>query len=344
MDPMAETLLADRLLDAGVEYLLAELSGDRLAEVLARDANDLLDAVDDTPLQEVVQREAVQQTALVLVDRIGGSAVIEPLVTGIADAVYELSANDEHQLGEVIDRAQVQALVRKVLSMPTLRDELLRRMADSPVVAQVASWFVTRLVSDVMQQNRELAERVPGVSSLLSLGDKAVGKVRGARSRHLDQFLGDLAGRGTQVALRRLTSAVQHTLHEAPIEDAAMEIWDLHAEDPVSGLKGYLSQQELRELVGVIADIVLLVRQTDYFRALLRAGIDVFFDDYGSRPLGAVLAEAGLSRDDVLAEVQRYGPPVVRALKADGRLESLIRTRLRPFFHSERVRGILAGC
>lgn len=340
MDPK---VTADRLLDAGVEYVLGEVSGDRLGEVLARDVDDLLDAADVTPLAQVVPREAVQATALTLVDRVGGSAVIEPLVGGIADAVYELSANDEHRLGDVIDREQVQVLVRKVLSMPTLRDELLRRMGESPVVAQVASWFVTRLVSDVMQQNREMAERVPGVSSLLSLGDKAAGKVRGARSRHFDQFLGDLAGRGAQAALRRLTSAVQHTMHEAPIEDAAMEIWDLHADDTVSGLKEYLSKDDLRELAGIVADLVSILRQTEYFEALLGAGIGVFFDAYGERPLGEVLTEAGLSRADVLAEVQRYAPPVVEALKADGRLEKLIRTRLEPFFRSEQVLGILSA-
>lgn len=193
--------LADRLLDAQVRFVLAELSGDRLAEVVARDVDDLLAVAARTTPAELADPEDVKRTARLLVERAGGSELVAPLVTGIAAAVYDLTANDEHRLGDVVDRDQVRALVRTVLGMRSLHEELLTRLGESPVVATVASWFVSKLVSDVMQQNRELAERLPGMSSLLSVGERAANRVRGATSRHLDQFLGDMAGKGAQLAL-----------------------------------------------------------------------------------------------------------------------------------------------
>lgn len=336
------TALANRLLDAQVDYILTELSGDRLAEVLARDIDDLLGIAATTTVSDLADAEQIKATAYKILDQAGGSALIQPLVSDIADAIYQLTANDEHHLGEVIDRDQVHALVAKVISMRSLHEEVMTRLSESPVVATVASWFVTKLVSDVMQQNRELAERVPGVSSLLSVGERAANKMRGATSRHLDQFLGDMAGRGAQLALRRVNTAIRHTMQEAPLQDAAMEVWDLHADDKISGLKNYLTQDDLRELAEIVHELWLILRNTEYFQALIGAGIDVFFDSYGAFPVSSLLTELGLTRDDLVTEVQRYAPAVVGALKADGRLEGLIRARLEPFFHSEAVLALLA--
>lgn len=336
------TALANRLLDAQVDYILTELSGDRLAEVLARDIDDLLAIAETTTVSDLAGAEQIKATAYKILDQAGGSALIQPLVSDIADAIYQLTANDEHRLGEVIDRDQVHALVAKVISMRSLHEEVMIRLSESPVVATVASWFVTKLVSDVMQQNRELAERVPGVSSLLSVGERAANKMRGATSRHLDQFLGDMAGRGAQLALRRVNTAIRHTLREAPLQDAAMEVWDLHADDTISGLKNYLTQDDLRELAEIVHELWLILRNTEYFQALIGAGIDVFFDSYGKYPVSLLLTELGLTRDDLVTEVQRYAPAVIGALKADGRLEDLIRARLEPFFHSESVLALLA--
>jgi hypothetical protein len=336
------TALADRLLDAQVEFILAEVTGDRLAAVAARDVDDLLATFETTTVADLVDRGHVKATAKVILDPVAGSPVIEAMVDGVSQAIYQLAAADEHHLGEVIDREQVEALVRKVLSMRSLHEEVFKRLSESPVVGTVASRFVTQLVGDVMQQNRERIERVPGVASLLSVGDFAASKVRGATSRHLDQFIGDVAGKGTQWALKRVNNAVRHTMYEGPVQEAVMEVWDLHADDTIGGLRNYLSEEELRELAAIGYEIWLILRNTAYFQDLIDAGVDVFFDLYGSHTVVQLLTELGVTRDDLVAEVQRYAPGVVDALKKDGRLERLVRERLEPFFHSDTVLGLLA--
>jgi hypothetical protein len=333
--------VAEQLLDAQVEYILGEVSGERLAEVVARDVDDLLAVLDATPVVQLVHRDDVKATAYLIVDQPGGSELVRGMVVALGETIYQHTANDEHHLGDIVDREQVQALVRKVIGMRRLHEEIFRRLSESPTVATVASWFVTRLVSDVMQQNRQLAEKVPGVSSLLSLGDKAANRVRGATSRHFDEFVGDLAGKGAQAALRRLNNAIQHTVSDAPLEDAAMEVWDLQAEDKISGLRDFVTQDELGELSAAVYEIWLGMRGTEYFRELLGAGIDVFFDLYGGHSVSTLLGELDVSRDDLVREVQRFAPAVVDALRQDGRLEALIRARLEPFFYSDAVLKIL---
>lgn len=336
--------LAERLLDAQVAFILAELSAQRLPDVVARDVDDLLKATASITVSQLVDREQVKTGVReIVLGKAGGSEVVRSMTLAVADAVYVHSANDEHRLGEVVDRDQVRRLIATIIGMRTLHEEVLERLSKSPVVATVASWFVTKLVSDVMQQNRERAEKIPGVSSLFAVGERAADRVRGATSRHLDQFLGDMAGKGAQLAMRRVNTAIRHTMNEAPLEEAVMEVWDLHADDHVSGLKDYLSQEELRELAEIGHEIWTDVRGTEYLGEVVSSGIDVFFDTYGDHPLPALLADLDLDRDDVVREVLRYVPRIVEALEADGQLAALIRARLEPFFRSDAVRELLAG-
>ena len=332
--------VAERLLDAQVEYLLGELSGPRLAQVIERDVDDLLGLAAKVTVADVVDPSDVQALVRRLVDRTGGSTLLAELVQAVADAVYDLSASQDHTLGEVVDRDPVEALVAKVLSMRQLHDRALDRMAESPLVATVATRFVSKIVADFVQQNRERAERLPGMSSLLSLGTSAAARVRSAT---VDQFLGDAAGRSTQFAIRHTNNALRELMREAPLQGAAMEIWDLHADEPIGDLREYLSKQDLRELAVLVHEIIGSARGTEYAGELLDECVAVFFERYGERDLASLLPELGITRDDVAAEAARFVPRALEAARSTGALAQFVRARLAPFYASEQVRAILAG-
>jgi len=335
--------LAGRLLDAQVEYLVAELTGERLAEVVARDVDDVLALAARLSVGEVVAADAVKDAGRLLLDRVGDSPVVEDMTGALSDAMYDLSASDEFRLGDVVDREQVAALLAKLLSMRQLQDRALDRMTESPLVAIVASKFVTKIVSDFLQQNRARAEKLPGMSSLLSLGTSAANKVRSPFDRHLDQLLGDAAGKSAQYALRRTNNAIRELIHDAPLQDAGLELWDLHAGEPIGELREYLSQQDLRELVLIVRRLLAQARTSDYAGHVLDAGIDVFFERYGARDIASLVDELGLDRDTLVEQVLRFARPALEAARTDGTLAKLIRARLEPFFTSQPVLALLGG-
>jgi ribosomal silencing factor RsfS len=334
--------LADQLLDAQVEFVIAEMTGDRLLEVIDRDVRDFVQVAESIVVADAISREHVKATARQYVEIVGDSSVIELMATELAEAVYALAAADEHKLGVVIGRDHVEALVAKVLGMRAMRDRALERLTESPIVATVASWFVNKIVTDFMQTNADRAERIPGVGQVFGAGRRAAGVVRGQADRHLGDLLGDVAGRGAQFALRQLVNAIRETMDEAPLYDAAMEIWDLHADEPVSNLREYLTQEDLHELVSIIHEIWLTLRDTEYFVAAVDAGIDVFFDNYGSFTVGGLLTELGVERDQLVADAQLLVPPAIEAIKGTGLLERMVRARLEPFWKSEAVLALLA--
>ena len=330
--------LADRLLDAQVYYVVAELSADRLPEVLARAVDDMFDLAGALVLQDVIDAEQAKIVVRRMADRSVGSSLVADLVGQLADALYLSDVGDRYDLGSVVTRESVEALVDKVLGMRTFHDRALDRLAESPAVSVVAAKFVSKIISDFVAQNRAMAQKVPGMSSLLSLGTSAAGMVRNP----FDQRLGDAAGRSAQYAMRRAnTIAARATLDEAPVREAAMEMWDLHARERVSELRRYLAAEDLRELAGLVYRLMLEARDSAFVGELLDMCVDVIFARYGQWDLASLLTEVGIDRDDLVEDLAGFAPPIIEAAKQDGRLAALVRARLEPFFRSPAVLALL---
>ncbi|WP_330253957.1 hypothetical protein OG874_05040 [Nocardia sp. NBC_00565] len=331
--------IAERLLDAQVEFLLAEVSGDRFAEVVARDVESVIGVADTLIFRDVVGIDQAKETVRTVIDLIGGSPVIADMVGVFADSIYDnIAENNDYTLGQVVDREPVEALLEKIFGMHQAQERILERLTESPLVATVASKFVDKLISDFMDANKQIAGKIPGVSSLISMGQSAA---KTAKKATESTFIGDMAGKGAVFALKRTNNAIREMLRDAPVHDAAMEFWDLHADEPVSGLRDYLSQKDLNELVLLCYEIAVTTREKEYFGLLVEECVDVFFTKYGDYTLAAMLPELGLSGDDIAKEILRYGPAVIEGAKRNGVLGKLIRERLEPFYTSDVVLGIL---
>ncbi|MGW1741088.1 hypothetical protein ACWCPQ_20025 [Nocardia sp. NPDC001965] len=92
----------------------------------------------------------------------------------------------------------------------------------------------------------------------------------------------------------------------------------------------------------ISAGIAVTTREKEYFGLLAAECVQVCHEKYRDHTLAALLAELGLTGEDIVAEILRYGPAVVEAAKRDGVLAGLIRERLEPFYHSEEVLKILS--
>ncbi|HJQ42379.1 MAG TPA: hypothetical protein VJ831_04800 [Jatrophihabitantaceae bacterium] len=339
---MGEPTIAEQLLEAQVQFVLSELSSERLRDVVARDVDDVLRIAATLKISDVVDPVAVKDAGRRLVGDIGGSPVVANMAAALSDGIYDMSAGEHHLLGDVLDRDAVLALVQHALTLHTLTDRALDRLTESPIVATIASRFVTKIVGDFLQQNRARAEKVPGMSTVLNLGSGAVSKVRGATDRHLDQLLGDAAGKGATYALKRTNNAIRELIRDAPLEAAAMELWDLHANEPIGDLREYLSKDELREFVLRVHAIVVAARNTEFTGELVDTCIDVFFAQYGDYDVARILSELGITRDHLVEDITTFAEPVIDAVRVDGVLEEFIRARLAPFFRSEKVAAILS--
>lgn len=186
-----------------------------------------------------------------LLATVPGSVATTTLVQAGADIVYR-GPEEPVAAADVIDRAQVEAAVDHALGFTPALERALDSLSDSPMVGTVASRFVSRIVVDVLQANRSVAEKIPGVGSIMSLGTNAASKVIGVADKPLQQLVGDTTGKGAAFALRRLNKVVIQTLEDPATRDALLEIWDRVAELPIEGLEGHVALEDVRRAAGTV--------------------------------------------------------------------------------------------
>ena len=338
---MTSPSLADQLIDAQVAYVIDQLTGDTLTANIAEVVDDLLSQGARITVSELVDQEAVKpivRRALLSAPASTGAA---ELVDAATDVVYAGPAVP-FTAGELVVREQVEALIDELLGMSAIVERSLERLTDSPLVGTVASRFMGRIVGEVLQANRAVAGKVPGLGSLMDFGTSAASKViEGAADKQFESLIGDTAGKGAQFAVRRLNRIIVETLRDPTTRDAVLQVWDLLAEEPVGGLDRYAEREEVGRLVEAVHGLVATAAGTEHLAALADSMVDAFFGKYGEHPVATLLGELEVGRDDLVADLTVLVPRIIDSARVDGGLERLVRARVEPFFHSPAVAAIL---
>lgn len=334
--------VALQLLDAQVDYHLGRLTGDQLAPTVAVLAEELLDAAGRHSIDDLVDRDAVKDIVARALGTVPGSAAVGGLIELVTEVVLEGPA-EPYSIGDLVDRERFELLLDELLALNPQLEQALDRLTESPLVGTIATRFMGRIVGEVLQANKTVADKVPGLGQLMSFGTTAASRVMGAADKQFEGLLGDAVGKGGTYAVRRLNRILIETLRDPTTRDAVLEVWDLVAQAPVGGLSGYASREETLGLVDAVHDLTVSTLANEHIADLGAAIIDAFFERFGGHTPTELLDEMGLSRADLVADLVRIAPGVVAALRSTGELERIVRTQLEPFYASPEVAALLDG-
>ncbi len=339
-DASSAESLAEKLLDAQVAHHLARLTGDRLPATVSRLVDDLLAASAAQPIADLVDRDAAVTVVTRLLQSVPGSAAAGAVVEVLADIVHDGPA-DRHPLGELVAREQVEALLDRLIALSPVLEGALERLTASPLVGTVASRFMGRIVGEVLQANKAVTDRVPGLGSLMSFGTSAASKVMGAADKQFEGLIGDTMGRGGTYAVRRLNKILVETVRDPTTREAVLQVWDLAADEPISGLSRSVTRAQLAGVVDALHEMVATAAGGEPAGGMVDAVVDALLERLGGYTPIELLDELGLDRVEVVVEMARLAPAVVDALRESGELERIIRAQLAPFYDSEEVRSLL---
>ena len=333
--------LAQQLLDAQVAYHLDQLSGARLEATVTRLAEDLLDGAAKHQLDDLVDRDAITEIVVRALGTVPGSAALGGIVE-LATAVAHDGPDEPYPLGDVVDRERVEAVLDELLALHPVLERALERLTDSPLVGTLASRFMGRIAGEVLQANKAVADKVPGLGSLMSLGTSAASKAMGAADKQFEALIGGTVGKGGTFAVRRLNRIVIETRQDPTTREALLQVWDLMAREPVAGLDRYASLDELSGVVDAFHELAVTTVATERVAELVAVVVQGFFDRFGGYTPTELLDELDLSRDDLVSDLVRLAPGVVDALRKTGDLERILRGHLEPFFASPEVTELLS--
>ncbi|MEI2732342.1 MAG: hypothetical protein V9G08_10150 [Dermatophilaceae bacterium] len=335
--------VAESLLQAQTDWIVAGLTGPDLDAFIDHDVAQFFAIAADHPVREFVDVTALRHTARRMVRIAATSRVGADLATVLPQALHGDPAAADYRLGDVIERADVAALVDAFLSMRHATTKALDRLADSPRVGTVASKFVARILADAVAQNREWAEKVPGVSSLFSLGTSAAQRVRSVADRPLDAVFADATDKGTRFAIRRTNAAILDVLANAPVREAALESWDLQADESMRELYDYLRGADVTQIAALVHRLSAHAAASPYAAHAVDVCVTAAFDRYADQDLASVLRHLGVTRRDLVTQVRRHLPQAIHTMAASGDLSRLVRARLEPFYRSAEVFTILGA-
>jgi hypothetical protein len=333
--------LSQRLLDAQVRFHLDRLTGDRLATTVSELADDVLAASGRHTIEELVDREAVKAIVVRALATVPGSAAVGGIVELATTVAYD-GPDEPYPIGELVDRERVEAVLDALLALNPVLERLLERLVASPLVGTVASRFMGRIVGEVLQANKAVTDKVPGLGSLMSFGTSAASKVMGAADRQFEGLIGDTVGKGGTFAVRRLNRIVIETLRDPTTREAVLQAWDLLAEERVHGLSRYADREEVSRVVDAVHELTVATVANEHVAHLGEVVVDAFFDRFGAHTPTALLDELGLSRDDLVADLVRIAPRVLDAVQESGDLERMLRAQLEPFYSSDEVSALLS--
>ena len=332
--------IAQRLLDAQVAHHLDRLSGDRLASTVSDLAADLFAASGKHQIADLVDRDAIKAIVSRALATVPGSAAVSGIVE-LATAVVHDGPTKPYPLGDLVDRAQVEVLLDEVLALTPVLERALERLTESPLAGTMVSRFMGRIVGEVLQANKAVADKVPGLGSLMMLGTSAASKMMGAADKQFEGLFSDTAGKGGTFAVRRMNRIVIETLQDPTTREALLQVWDLISQEPVTGLGDHLSREEIAGLVDAVHDLAVTTIADEHVAHLGDVVVEAFFERFGGYTPTELLDELDLSRDDLVADLVRIAPGVVDLLRETGDLERIVRAQLEPFYASAEVAALL---
>ncbi len=332
--------VAQQLLEAQVAHHLERLGDEHLAGTVTDLADALIAAAGRQPITDLVDREAVKAIVGRSLVTVPGSAAVGGIIQLVTEVLLEGPA-EPYPVGELVDRQQLEVVLDELLALNPLLEKALERLTDSPLVGTIATRFMSRIVGEVLQANKAVADKVPGLGALMSFGTNAATRVVGAADKQLEGLLGETVGKGGTFAVRRLNRILIETLRDPTTRDAILEVWDLVAAAPVGGLGQHASREDTAGVVDAVHDLTVSTLANVHIAELGAAIVDGFFERFGGYTPTELLDELDIDRADVVADLVRIAPTVVAALRESGDLERIVRDRLEPFYASPQVAAIL---
>ncbi|HEX5362523.1 MAG TPA: hypothetical protein VFW49_15780 [Fluviicoccus sp.] len=325
--------VAAQLLDAHAAHILAQLSGETLDTTIDREASAFLDWVDARPLNTFATAERVHTLALERVlDSEPTPALIAEIVAIVKD-IWNSPVNETTYIHQIIEHKHYNDIVDNIAGREKLRNDIIHTIVGNPVYGRLLSDVIYDAISDYMQHN-PLTKNVPGMSSLMKMGK---GLVEGAGGSAVKGYL----QKNIQAIVGRSERTIQGILDARQIHNVAEQLWNKSRGLPLSTARQYFNEKDLDQLSYIIEEAWNHIRRTDYIRAQVKTGIDGWFSRNGNRKAGDVLADLGVSRDILLAEIKTSARVIVGEMAASGFLEARVREQLAAFYGSDVVSGLL---
>ena len=320
------------MLEAHVQFELQCWAPKRAEETLATELHALIGWLEQIPVGDLIDSESVVGwiQELVLARPIGPE-LQQQLLTSVL-AVRQAAAAETATVGEILPEAEFEEIARAAVGMRDLQEAVVTQITSSEVYAKLISHVLYEGLKGYLTEENPVSKRVPGASSIMKLGQSAIGNAAPGLSQGIDKQLMGFVNSNISDAMRDSREYLKDALTEERLMETAAEIYEEAAEAELGEAAAQLSPESLQEISVAIFGAWDHLRTTDTVARLIEAPIVDFFDRWSDEPVGKVLIAAGVNADELVSALSPTAAAAVDRAYQDGYLEERIRARLTPFY------------
>ncbi|MCC2636397.1 MAG: hypothetical protein K0Q68_116 [Moraxellaceae bacterium] len=332
---------AKRLLDAHVEYVMSQLQGPALTALLAREVDELFADASRITLDEAVTPAMIKATVLSYAVEIELSGAIPELVGDIARALYAHPVHGNTTLNDLLPDGLFEEFLDKGLEMRELHEWIVHEAIANPVYSALATDIVVEGIRGYLHHGGARVRSLPGLRQASALGSGLLRNALPAIEETLEESLRTYLQKSLRDLLQGSEEFLLGLFDQEQVRSLALEAWDIVKDKRIADFQEGVSSLDIEEFFVIGYEAWRHVRGTPLYSAMIEAGIDAFFDKYGSTPLRELIDEMGVSREIALREATRFAPHVLGALHQKHLLEPLVRRHLAGFYASAAVAAIV---
>lgn len=334
--------VAERLLDAHVAFMIAQLEKEPLRLNIEEELDHALAAAEKITLNEAVTRDQIKDTVRTYAVDLDLHGALPELVGDIARAIYTHDIHDRTAINDLVTDKQFIELFDQLMAMKELREKIIKQSIGNPLYGALVSDVLYNGIKGYINDN-PLTKNSQVAASALKIGKSLLSKASPGLEQSLEDGIKRYISGNIKASQRTTEKFIRARLEDDSVKDRALELWDEHKHRKIAEVREYISERDVEEGFVTGYEYWRRLRKTEYYWTIIATGIDAFFDKYGNTSLREILDEVGVHRETMLAEAMRYAPPVIAMLKKKGLLEPRIRRQLEKFYLSEEARDILQG-
>ena len=329
------TPAARELLGRHVAFELKRWKGRSLQAFLKHETRHFLRHARRISLEQLLERDAFESflRTVLLESRLDATALA---LAGdfTASLVAALRASPD-AIEKAFNEDEVRELLRSVLRLDGQRERVVSAALHHPVYQDLVSQLVYHAIVSYLTEDNPLAQRVPGMNSMVRLGRKIASRagIDSAVEKQVRQFIRQLL----PALMERSERYVLETLTPEELEEALVNLWTEAASQPAERFVEGMHPSLLLRLLHNGSDIWLTFRSSRLAQILVDQAVQWIYDEFGQQPLERLLDAVGIDDSFIVAQAQQLVPAAVNALRETGYLEQVLRRRLEPFYASREI-------
>lgn len=335
--------LLEKLLEAHVQHELGRFKSKKYRQTIREETAAVFRWIQKITLRDILSPEQV-------VALIARNAVEMPIAGGVTELTGEMSrrvltapVNQETALEDIFRRKTYDDFVDKIGGLDHARKDVIHRLVHSSVYAQQISEVLFIGIKEYLLEENIIAQKVPGVSSLIKLGKFAVNKTLHPLEVAVEKTVKAYIEKNLEGTIRRSEKSLNAWFDEAHIIEMGEDIWDSVSRNPLSEYFRMLDGNDMEDFIVIGYEFWLHFRKTPYFRKIYTDLVYFFFEKYGNRELAVIAEDVGVTEKMVVNELAQTLSRSIDTALSTGYLEERIRARLENFYTSPTAAAVVAG-